>query len=191
MALVACDGTRTYEGKVVAEWERNLYHDSDFFCVVHEGEGADPEFRTIEFATTRAGCGKAFSTAVDAPEELKARYRAWKAECEKRAWKAVWQKDVDDLVHAGVDKDLAEAFATEYPWSFGEVLTSYRTGRRSYEAQKKAAARQLLTAKLRSPFKKDLRRQLCEWLRTPVRDRKYASPFSKKQWEALTQYMRW
>ena len=65
MAIINYDGEASYTGAVLMEYENNGYHDSDFFAVVWTGA----ELKTIQFATTRAGCGKAFATKVDATPE--------------------------------------------------------------------------------------------------------------------------
>ena len=52
-------------------------------------------------------------------------------------------------------------------------------------AQRLAVAKLLKTKNFRSPFRADLRKQLEEWLNLPTEKRKYPSPFSRGQWEAL------
>jgi hypothetical protein len=51
--------------------------------------------------------------------------------------------------------------------------------------EKRRVIIQLLTANLRSSFKKSLRSQVVEWLETPPEDRKYREPLSVRQWNCL------
>ncbi len=69
MAIINFEGEASYKGAVLMEYENNGYHDSDFYAVVWTGE----DLKTIQFATTRGGCGKAFATKADATPET------WKA----------------------------------------------------------------------------------------------------------------
>jgi hypothetical protein len=52
-------------------------------------------------------------------------------------------------------------------------------------AQRLAVTKLLKTKNFRSSFRADLRKQLEEWLNLPTENRKYPSPFSRGQWEAL------
>jgi len=62
---------KLYEGAVLHRYERNGYHDSDFYAIVWNGVHAE----VIEYDTTRfAGGGWA---TVDATEEVQAAARAW------------------------------------------------------------------------------------------------------------------
>lgn len=65
----------THVGFCLFETERNGYHDSDFYMTVWNEEKQGPE--TIQFATTRGGCGAAFSSHPCATHEVKAKYEAW------------------------------------------------------------------------------------------------------------------
>ncbi len=73
-----------YHGKVIREYERNGYDDSDFYAVVWDEEKQEP--RHIQWGTTRAwtyACG----CVVDATPEVLEKYNAW---CQRRdaAWAA-------------------------------------------------------------------------------------------------------
>lgn len=50
------------------------------------------------------------------------------------------------------------------------------------------AFHQLMTANLRSEFKKSLKEQVITWLEKDPVDREYPSPLSDKQWQAITRY---
>jgi len=72
--------TVQYRGLVLADRERNFYHDSDFYAVVWDEEKGDT-FQ-VEYATTR------FSTydnrcSVDATDEVRAKYQALQAKREQ------------------------------------------------------------------------------------------------------------
>lgn len=45
------DRTVTYEGAVIQLWERNGYHDSDFYALVYDAE--EDRLKAVEYATTR------------------------------------------------------------------------------------------------------------------------------------------
>lgn len=67
MAITKENGTKIYEGCVLTkEWERNTYHDSDFFTPVWDEE--TQTIRQIETGSTRhaGGCG----VEVDATSEV-------------------------------------------------------------------------------------------------------------------------
>ena len=68
MAIINPDGTvkEGTAGMVVAMGEFNGYDDSDFYAIYFNGE----EFVKVDYATTRAGCGKAWGTKIDASDEL-------------------------------------------------------------------------------------------------------------------------
>lgn len=67
----------TFEGAVLDTYERNGYHDSDFFAVVWDDE--QQTVRSVAYATT-SGWTYPNSAVVDATEETLAKARAWAAE---------------------------------------------------------------------------------------------------------------
>ena len=71
-----------YQGKVIREYERNGYDDSDFYAVVWDEEKQEP--RHIQWATTR-GWTYACGCVVDATPDVIEKYNAW---CKRRdhAW---------------------------------------------------------------------------------------------------------
>ena len=64
-----------YTGLVLADRERNGYHDSDFYAIVWGGSAP----LEVEYATTRAACD-GYHCTVDATPEVRAAYDAWRAE---------------------------------------------------------------------------------------------------------------
>jgi ribosomal protein S12 len=65
----------SYVGRVVSLRERNGYDDSDFYATVWDDTTDSP--KEIEYASTR-GWTYPNGATVDAPEEIKAKYAAWK-----------------------------------------------------------------------------------------------------------------
>lgn len=72
----------THHGVCLFESEYNGYHDSDFYMTVWNVATGKPE--KLEFATTRAGCGAAWGSHVDATPEVKAAYEAYTAELRRQ-----------------------------------------------------------------------------------------------------------
>jgi hypothetical protein len=91
----------THVGLCLFEREYNGYHDSDFYMVVWNAEAGKPE--SIEFATTRFGCGSAFQSRRDATPEVEAAYAAYKARIDAAN---VWARLVDDAKRLAVRKDV-------------------------------------------------------------------------------------
>jgi hypothetical protein len=85
--LRPCEGKyylyNTHQGLCLQEFERNGYHDSDFYMVVWNPATKTPE--TIEFATTRGWTYPCFGSSVDATPEVIAEYEAYLAEQRKKA----------------------------------------------------------------------------------------------------------
>lgn len=81
---------KTYEGCVLSTYERNGYHDSDFFAHVWDEE--KQAVITIEYATTR-GWTYPNNAVVDATPEVKAKVAAYEAE--KRAKQAAAKAAAD------------------------------------------------------------------------------------------------
>lgn len=61
-----------FRGRILALKEMNGYDDSDFYAFVEHDDG---KFDWFEYATTRFGSN--YRGAVDATEEVRARYTAW------------------------------------------------------------------------------------------------------------------
>lgn len=77
----------------------------------------------------------------------------------------------------------------KYTWGSGVDPTwseAWQRGFRTMDVAERMAASTLLRTKnFRSPFRKSLRDQIVAWLETPGDDRKYRSPLSRNQWDAL------
>jgi len=82
----ALDGTpvvqvEKFKGKVLNEFERNGYDDSDFYAVVWDEEKQEP--KTIQYATTR-GWTYCNSATIDATPEVLEQYAFYKARMEEK-----------------------------------------------------------------------------------------------------------
>jgi hypothetical protein len=64
----------TYEGAVLATFEKNGYDDSDFYAIVWDDEKG--QTKVVEYATTR-GWTYPNGAVVDATDEVKAKAREW------------------------------------------------------------------------------------------------------------------
>lgn len=68
-----------YVGRCIAERERNMHDDSDFYMLVwHDGENGGAAVETC-FASTRGWCYPCMGSSVDATPEVLAKYEAFKA----------------------------------------------------------------------------------------------------------------
>jgi len=89
-----------------------------------------------------------------------------------------------------VEEWCANTTKWKYTWGFGVKKDWPETVQRFVsevdgEGERLAVVKLLETKKFRSEFRKSLRVQLDAYLATPVAERKFASPFSPKQWECL------
>lgn len=149
-------------GMCVEEFERNGYHDSDFYMTYYVPE--KDTFYTNEFATTRAGCGAAFGSCVDASPEIMERYEAWKIRQDKLR-NAYYRRRTRKKIHA---------IAKSTDLKFSKVKKIFDL----YGEEKALRMSKLLTTNLRSKFKISLRDQLLKWLRG---ESTYNFPFTIKQ----------
>lgn len=89
-----------------------------------------------------------------------------------------------------VEEWICTSVQWKYTWGCGvdpSWSESWQRGLMGFDgvARRMAAVKLLKTKTFRSAFRKSLRDQLVVWLDTPAEERKYASPFSARQWEAL------
>jgi hypothetical protein len=66
---------KTFEGRVLCEYEKNGYNDSDFFAVVWNDE--TDSIKVIEYGSTRHG--GYYGCSIDATPETIAKAKEWKA----------------------------------------------------------------------------------------------------------------
>jgi hypothetical protein len=100
----------TYEGKVLARYEKNGYHDSDFYAIVETDEPG--KFTTVCYASTR-GWTYLNGAIVDATPDVVERYEAFRKDIRDDAiaarearQKLVLAKDLPVRVIKGKNKDL-------------------------------------------------------------------------------------
>lgn len=158
-----------YKGKCIAESEKNGYHDSDFYMTVWDDITNSP--KTILFATTRGWSYPSYASYVDATDEVFAKFERYKhmklveAQKTKRNEKAVflWKQHSEDYV-----------LCKKIGCSINKIrkLRTFQNGE---------AAIKLLTSNLRSDFRKNLKKQLVNWLVS--KENIYNSPFSPRQWD--------
>lgn len=126
----------TWTGCVLKLGEHNHYHDSDFFATVWDDAKGGP--RDVEYASTR-GWSYANNAAVDATDEVQAKYAAWQHE---RAVERQAARDAADAAtpHEGKTvtvvkgRKIPKGTVAQVVW-FGEDkynstrwLTKYRVG---------------------------------------------------------------
>lgn len=166
MAIISFDGVESFKGCCVAESESNSFHDSDFYMAVWNEEKQCAE--RILFATTRAGCGKAFGSYVDVTPENLAKYRAYGAA-------QVRKRRIEEKLQV-----RREAIALRKVVGFKTYHDVKRLMSVTPEEVDFKRVETLLTAKLRSSFRKSLKARIIKWVAevTPS----YKSPLSAKQW---------
>lgn len=72
---IMCEGVKTYIGRVLTEYEKNGYNDSDFFAIVWDDE--TDTIKTIEYGSTRHG--GSYGCDIDATPEVIAKAKAYKS----------------------------------------------------------------------------------------------------------------
>jgi len=184
---------RRYEGRVIREWERNGYHDSDWYVLVMEDDGT---FRSFEYSTTRGGSAPA-NADVDATEEVLAAYKAHqeligrqqrigklrRIAAEARTIGLTLRQWVE--LRQALDSsnwiEMPEALETGYGYN-------YKTGNEHWFAWANQDVARALSAlgklhrdSFRSDFKRKLAQQVFDWITTPADARQYDQPLSRKQ----------
>jgi hypothetical protein len=165
-----------YVGKCIKDYERNGYHDSDFYMVVWDDEKEAP--KSICFATTRGWSYPCYGSSPDATPEVMAKYEAYCKEQERRARvRSKWEsrkaarKEAKELVQLKADLAVLLKVSPEKASAFVDKEGKDRAIR----------VKTLFKAKLRSDFRKSMKAQIERWAADPAP--KYPSPLSKKQWE--------
>jgi len=152
----------THEGLCVSEREMNGYHDSDFYMTVYEPD--KDTFKEICFASTRGWCYPCMGSRVDASPELQEKYKAYLDRRERRY----------HILHKRSERHKMFMAAEKSGRSFNEIKKLYEL----YGTRTAPNVIKLLTANLRSKFRKSLRSQLVSWLDGKLQ---YQMPFSNKQ----------
>jgi hypothetical protein len=150
------------EGCVTYVGERNGYHDSDFYADYYDKESET--FKRCEYGTTRAWTypNNAFVDAT--PEILNEAEKAQKAKMRR-------QLAMKRLANIKLYRKIADANNLAFgkvEEIFNSIGPDYRTGMVD-----------LLTAGLRSDFRKSLKAQVIKWTEEAVH--KYPCPLSRNQ----------
>lgn len=170
----------TYVGKVLHQYERNGYHDSDFYIMVWDDAINAP--RSFETWTTRFAPPRVLVETVDATPEVQAKYKAWKAEQARKA--AVDARNAYAKVLRTLRTEI-KAVAEKHGIPYANILRTRQHGTRFASIHRLGKVVRLLKAKPRSDFKKSLQARLIDGLKAPG---KYACPLSPKQLEYCDRY---
>lgn len=153
----------THHGLCVAERERNMYDDSDFFMTVW-----DPVSRSaheIMFATTRGWSYPCMASSVDATPEVQAEYKAYLAYRQRRNQvlqrRSQRQQDADTARKAGLTRQQVQRLRDAVGLGFWTQVSK------------------LITSNLRSGFRKSLRQQIIDWAQDPAP--RFQRPLSLRQ----------
>jgi hypothetical protein len=161
------------KGAVIRQYERNGYHDSDFYLVVYSAHtGTLYEW---EYTSTRYGgsgiYGLGLHYTVDATPEVRETASAIRVAEAQRAEQESREADVEAMVALGASPESARLFV--------DKLSKFR-GTPKYNGVHKL----LCTKKFRSSFRQSLRDQVETWLRDP--NPTYDFPLSPKQTSYIT-----
>jgi hypothetical protein len=153
----------THQGLCLADYERNMYDDSDFYMTVWNPVTKRPS--DIMFATTRGWSYPCYNSWVDATPEVRAEYQDYLAYQERRSEimsrRRERQNDAEVGRMAGLNRIQIQRLRQA-------------VGRSNWEGVKK-----LISTNLRSGFRISMRNQIIAWLANP--NPKFASPLSNKQ----------
>lgn len=146
-------------GRVVCVYEQNGYNDSDFFAVYIDDAGRS---RHVCYGTTRAW-SYANTAAVDATPEVMEAYERIQEEIAARDWAKEEARRNEEAAKCGITREQYDRLCAVY----GGNLDI------------RDAIVKLLSSKLRSEFRKNLAKQVREWLDNP--NPKHRTPLSTKQ----------
>lgn len=180
----------THHGLCLAERERNMRDDSDFYMLVWNPEKGEPE--EIMFATTRGWSYPCLGSYVDASEETQAAHRAYRVQQERRMriegrWRARrW--DAQMAAHLGLPsraavRRLREALGQHLPVPPEALSRGLAARLHVVQPDFAAVARLLAARRLSSAFKQSLQEQARAW--ALGRDTRHATPLSPKQMRYL------
>jgi hypothetical protein len=153
----------THQGLCLVDFERNMYDDSDFYMTVWNPVTKRPS--NIMFATTRGWSYPCYNSWVDATPEVCAEYEAFKAYQDRRS---------DVLARRRARQHDAEVARTA-----GLNRVQVQRLRETVGVSAWAGVKRLITANLRSGFRKSLRDQVLAWINDPAP--KFSRPLSAKQ----------
>ena len=154
-----------FVGCVLSLHENNHYDDSDFYAVVWNEETQALENNYYD--STRYASNQ-YAT-IDATPEVRAKAEAYKLK--------IWRKKRADFLSK--KNNETRKIALKHNVS----ISALRAFEKSTSDAYYEVCEELLSKNIRSSFKKSLRERLITWLND--KDKKYESPFSRKQWDAL------
>lgn len=169
----------THHGLCLTAREKNGYEDSDFFMTVWNEERGEPE--EIQYATTRGWSYPCFYSHVDATDEVKEKYEAWKQEQEaveakrvrseraskllklrKTERKVVETHNVSPNVLIGLRKEFGGVGATGKDGDDYSTIIAFANNKR-----------------IRNKFKLNIQQQIVSWMRGEGNS--YPRPLSPRQ----------
>jgi hypothetical protein len=184
---------RRYEGRVIREWERNGYNDSDWYVLVMEDDGT---FRTFEYSTTRGGSAPA-NADVDATPEVLAAYKAHQELIARQQRIGKLRRIVAEARTIGLTArqwiglrvaldssnwiETPEQLETGYGRTIKTGMEHWFAWANQDVAKALSALGKLHRASFRSNFKRELAQQVFDWATTAAAARKYEQPLSRKQ----------
>lgn len=152
------DNKTLYSGLCLFKWERNYYDDSDFYMRVWDVD--NNTYMDVMTGTTRCASGNVIET-VDATDEIRELYRKDLIKRDQIKEEKKFQFRVAQYSEMGISEE------------HGEKLFKAVGENAFYPFYK------LLSANLRSEFRKSLKNQVINWLSQD--NPKYDSPLSDKQ----------
>ena len=161
----------THIGLCLKEYERNGYHDSDFYMIVWNPETKKPEH--YMFATTRGWSYPCYASKPDATPEVKAAFEEYKKEYERERVRQERKARAKELMNS---RNLCREVAKEHGFNHVKLMKMRKN-------PKFDGIMHLFGKRIRSGFKLSLRDQLVRWLKDP--NPEYQNPFSKKQWNYI------
>lgn len=152
----------THHGLCLYDYERNGYDDSDWYMVVWDPVASQP--REIFFATTRGWSYPCYSSKADATPEVRAAYQAYGNYQKRRAEiirrRAERKRMFEIARKSGLQRQQVERLR-------GSVGSAW------------SGIEKLITANLRSGFRKSMRDQVIAW--ATAEQPQYRTPLSPRQ----------
>lgn len=165
----------SHQGLCLRDFERNGYHDSDFYMVVWNPEKHEPE--TILFASTRGWSYPCYGSSPDATADVRREY-------ENYLFAKEWLFDRQQIAKRVKTICDFRQFARDYGKHLGFPHWRLTALRKVMSAGDLSRLVNLLgNARLRSAFKLKMRQHVIDWLNDPAP--KYRTPLSSRQMEWL------
>ena len=163
-----------FVGMTLRDWERNGYHDSDFYATVYDTEKC--AFREILHQTTRAGMFP-HNVIVDASPAVRDLWEAYRDGNKKREIRRIKEAQIATLKKGALTDETIENWFKAFP-----VTSIYGRDDGS------DLLRAFLATKPRKEFRKSLKNQIIDWLNTPAEERRFNWPLSPRQMRCIQPY---